>query len=314
MRSAVCCFLLATAAAVQPKELSDWFASPDGLAMTRQDAAALAAQEAQTLTQCGVTIRALSDLKATMYDPGHMDLPMKELRSQILLLAEQHASPADLGYLFDVLFSTYTHGGAGLGLPKLIAQQQAIELARLRTNPKDLQSLYGALLTPSFGINVKRAQDLALTLARAGADSKILIAAYPRTRNLDSAVASAVSSNLDGVVRRHAKDGKPYTALEFQSHYRDWLSEWTDAPSEMHVAEDHKAYTAGEFATHYGNIWESKFKSGAVATQMRLAADGKPYDMVEFQSFYTDSWQTRWAAAPELPCKECAPFDASEVG
>jgi len=312
---ALAALFLRSVVSVQPKELEDWLASANGLAMSRPDAAALASREWQTLTQCGVTIQTLADLKKAMYDPSGMDMPLKDVRSQILLLAEQHASPQDMLSLFDVLHSAYSKGSVALGLPLADAQAHAVDLVRRRTDADQLQALYKVMRNPAFRFDKATSQTLALKLAPAGADPGKFLATYSRTRSLDEATSDAIVGNLDGLVRRYAKDAKAYSAAEFLQYYPGtFLQEWLDAPMEQRVADDRRAYTAGEFAKHYGATgWHSKFVGAAEATQERLAPDGKAYRISEFQAHYADTWQQRWANAPELPCAECSPY-AEEGG
>merc|ERR1712151_888525 len=126
--------------------------------------------------------------------------------------------------------------------------------------------------------------------------------------DLQKATLMSVSANLQGLVKRHAKNGQPYTVEEFQKYYpSDWIQEWLDGPLEKKVSTDKKAYTASSFSRHFGTNWAAKYRTSDEATQVRLAKDGKPYTIAQFQSYYGNSWQTEFNAAPELACLEYAP-------
>lgn len=314
-----CLLLLRPAASVQPKELEDWFASSQGLALARPEAEALAAQQWQVLTQCGVTVPKLQALKDVMYDHKGMDVSMQQLRSELLPLAEQHAAPEKLGRLYTALSSGYTISG-GLALDKAEAQLRAVDLVRHRAEPDELYALYRAMYGyGGLGFDQKSAQQTSIQLALAGADAGRFEDAYKQAKAKGAsgpaattqAAGAAVASELSGLVRRYAKDAKPYTAAEFQQYYgQRWLDEWLAAPMELRVSSDRLARTASQFAKHYGSQWQDRYSASAEATQKRLAGDAKAYSMQEFQGYYGDSWQSQWASAPELPCSQCAPYAA----
>merc|ERR1712176_1229378 len=122
-----------------------------------------------------------------------------------------------------------------------------------------------------------------------------------KNKDLQKAMLMSVSANLQGLVKRYAKNGQPYTVEEFQQYYpSDWLQQWVDGPLEKKVSTDKKAYTASSFSRHFGTNWAAKYRTSDEATQVRLAKDGKSYTIAQFQSYYGNSWQTEFNAAPAL--------------
>lgn len=285
--------------------------------MARPDAAALASRQWHILTQCGVTVKALQALKTQMYDHPGMDLGMARLRTAILPLATQHVTADKVGQLYTALSSGYTMSG-GLGLPKADAQDWALKMAPLRAEPDQLYELYKVMYGYfGIGFDQKTAQQTTIQLALAGADAAVFQDTYTQTKNqsassqmaTDKAIAASTIANLQGLVRRYAKDAHAYTASEFQQHYAaGWLVEWLDAPMEMRISDDRLAHTASQFKRHFGKAWATKYRTGVEAIQMRLANDATTYTMQEYQKYYGDDWQRQWAASPELPCAQCAPF------
>mmetsp|Transcript_41713 Transcript_41713/g.104813 ORF Transcript_41713/g.104813 Transcript_41713/m.104813 type:complete len:328 (-) Transcript_41713:135-1118(-) len=298
--------------AVQPKELEAWLVSPQGFGMSQPEAESLASQQWHTLTLCGIEVKDLQALKNVMFDTKGMGLDMVQLRKEIFPLAEQHVSPVKLGTMYTALTSSYTISG-GLALPKAQAQETAITMLKSRAEPDELYALYKVMYGYSgLGFDKTTAQRTAISLAIAGADANTFKTTYQQSKNIVLAQNAAVAAELSGLVRRYAKDAKPYTASEFQKYYgNDWFSEWSAGPMELHVSSDHRAHTASQFARHYGANWQTKYQASAEATQKRLASDGKVYTMLEYQSYYGNSWQTLWSASPELPCSQCAPFVAA---
>lgn len=318
--AAVVAVLLASlqADAVQPKELEEWFASSQGLAMTSTDAEQLASQQWQTLTQCGITVWYLQSLKDAMFNHAGMDLAMTQLRREILPMAEQHVNPDKVGRMYQALSSGYTISG-GLALPKAEAQSQTLTMLKARAEPDELYALYKVMYGYSgLGFDQRKAQQTSIYLAVAGADGPQFKATYQYATDhgakpvdaMDQAQSASVVEELSGFVRRYAKDAKPYSAHEFQQYYghSSWLAEWMAAPMELRISSDRLAHTASQFAKYFGNKWQDTYKKSEVATQKRLAQDGKAYTMQDFQSYYGDSWQAQWATSPELPCSQCAPF------
>ncbi|CAE7518308.1 rps1 [Symbiodinium natans] len=308
--------LLVPAWALQPKELEDWFASPSGLAMTTSDAAAAANQHWNALAQCGVEIRNLQALKDTLSDRNSIDLPLPDIRSQIIQLAEQHIASEKLQQLYRVLSSGYTLSG-GLALPKDEAQTMMHLLALKKAEPEQLKALYQVMYGYSgLGFAKSVAQTTSIQLAQAGADASQFKATYLATVQKGQAAAiteaskAAVAHDLAGLVRRYALDAKPYTASEFLQHYGEggWLDQWLDSPLEKRVSNDRQAYTANQFSRHFPGSWEAMYKQSPEATQLRLAQDGKTYSMLEYQQYYGDQWHDQWSVSPELSCKECAPY------
>jgi len=301
--------VLACAIAIDQKSLEDWFASADGLAMARGDARSLAQREWRTLTQCGVTITSLRNLKAVLYEHEGMDLGMADLRREILPLAEHHVSPQKLGSFYTALSSSYTLSG-GLALPKVEAQRTAISLVKDRAEPDQLYDLYKVMYGYyGLGFDQKTAQTLSIQQARAGADAAQFKETYAQKRDVQAAVKESINANMRGLIRRYAKDAKVYSAQGFQDYYgARWLPEWLDAPMELRVSSDGRAYTANQFAKHYGSNWYARYGLAVEATQQRLADDGKTYDVKEFKDYYGDQWQGRWYDAPEAPCAQCKPF------
>ncbi|CAE7243093.1 rps1 [Symbiodinium pilosum] len=284
--------------------------------MTAGDAAAAAKQHWNALAQCGVEIRNLQSLKDTLSDRNSIDLPLPDIRAQIVLLAEQHVAPEKLQQLYLALSSGYTLSG-GLALPKDQAQTMMHLLALKRAEPDQLKALYQVMYGYSgLGFAKSLAQTTSIQLAQAGADSahfkETYIASAPRGQATAIAEASkaAVTNDLSGMVRRYALDAKPYTAGEFLQHYGEgaWLNQWLDSPLEKRLSNDRRAYTANQFSRHFPSTWIAMYKGSQEATQIRLAEDGKPYTMAEYQQYYGDQWHDKWSVAPELSCKECAPY------
>eukprot|EP00440_Ansanella_granifera_P045773 gb/GFBE01049584.1/.p1 GENE.gb/GFBE01049584.1/~~gb/GFBE01049584.1/.p1 ORF type:complete len:335 (+),score=66.44 gb/GFBE01049584.1/:1-1005(+) len=303
--------------ALQPKELEDWLASSEGLAMSRDEAAASTSQYWNSLAMCGVEIKQLQSLKDVLYDHSGIDLGMSELRSKLMTVAEQHVSPAKLAQLYQVLSTGYTLYG-GLALPKPQAQSLTIELAIRRAEPDQLKALYQVMYGYSgLGFPQKQAQQSSIELAVAGADAAQFKATYSArvaqraTADMafEDASFAAVSQNLQGLQRRYAADGALYTAPHFRDYYGQgaWLTPWGSSPLEKRMSSDRRAYTASQFSRHFRS-WQSVWEASQEATQVRLAEDGKPYTMLEYQQYYGSRWQEKWYMAPELACKECAPY------
>ena len=61
--------IAARAWALQQKELEDWFASSNGLAMSRSEASHAASRSWTSLAQCGVEVQTLQKLKDP-WDPS----------------------------------------------------------------------------------------------------------------------------------------------------------------------------------------------------------------------------------------------------
>ncbi|CAJ1418490.1 unnamed protein product [Effrenium voratum] len=299
--------------ALQPKELEDWFASSNGLAMSREEAAHTASTSWNALAQCGVEVSTLQKLKDTLQDRNSLDLSLPEIKSQLLLLAEQHVNPDKLRQLYYALSGSYTLSG-GLGLAKDAAQTMTRLLALKRAEPDQLKALYQVMYGYSgLGFDRALAQTQSIQLAQAGADAAQFKETYLATvqkgkqEALIEASKTAVAKDLEGAVRRYALDGSLYSAAEFQRYYGEgWLSAWLDSPMEKRISTDRRAYTANQFFRHFKSI--AVFKNQPTATQQRLAEDGKVYDVAEFHSYFRDQWHDKWSVAPELACKECAPY------
>jgi len=312
------CLLLAfvtSAWALQPKELEDWFASANGLAMSSSEAAREASRSWNSLAKCGVEISTLQALKDVLHDAGSIDLSLEEIRSQILELAEQHIKPDKLKQLWSALSGVYTFTG-GLQLPKAEAQAMTHLLALKRAEPEDLKALY-KVMYGYYGLGFDRAlaQSQSIQLAEAGADAAAYKDTYSATLQkgqqaaLIEASKASVAKNLDGLVRRYALDGKVYTAAEFQQYYAsNWLTAWIDSPMEKRLSTDRRAYTADQFSRHFGGSWASLYQQRPEATQLRLAEDDHVYNMAEYQKYYGDQWHEKWSASPELACQECSPY------
>merc|ERR1719469_15308 len=195
-------------------------------------------------------------------------------------------------------------------------------MAKLKVEVAELTSLYSQM-TGWFGLgfNQSLAQETATLLAFAGADAANFAALYRKVapsggtaEAIRIASASAVNADLNGVIRRYAKDGVALYSHEFQSRYeKQWLMEWLASPEELHVSSDNLAHTAGQFFKQYGTGWEIVWHATLEATQVRLGKDGEAYTMLEFQEFYSDAWQAAWREAPEVPCKQCGPFAMVDV-
>eukprot|EP00930_Biecheleria_cincta_P042381 TRINITY_DN29158_c0_g1_i1.p1 TRINITY_DN29158_c0_g1~~TRINITY_DN29158_c0_g1_i1.p1 ORF type:complete len:348 (+),score=78.54 TRINITY_DN29158_c0_g1_i1:58-1101(+) len=303
-------------AALQPKELEQWLTSPTGLALSQADAEKVVHASVSALSQCGVGISQLQALKNVMYDHNGMDLDLPTLQLRVLPFAEHHVSPDKVQQLYQALSTGYTISG-GLGLPKQQAQTMTLDLAWKRAEPDQLKMLYKVMYGyHGLGFDQKLAQQTAIELATAGSDANAYKAAYSQALShgsspadaREAAARAAVAADLDGLVRRYAKDAQPYTAEQFMQYYHaNWLSEWTSGPLEKHVSLDGRAYSANQFSRHWSN-WHDKYQSSPEAVQLRLAQDGKPYTMKEFQQYYSNTWQEFWAQAPELACKQCAPY------
>ncbi|CAK0842744.1 unnamed protein product [Prorocentrum cordatum] len=295
-------------ASIQPKDLATWLSSEDGLGLSTSAASALAGQEYRALTLCGVTLQDLQALRDTL--KTKLDLGVSAtVQKSLFVLAEQHATADKLYSMYYYLSSSYTlHGG--LGLDKDRAQSMAISMTLARAEPDQLYALYQVMYGyKGLGLDQKTAQGYAIQAAVAGADAPTFKETYLKNKDLQKAMLMGVSANLQGLVKRYAKNGQPYTVDEFQQYYpSDWLQEWVDGPLEKKVSTDKKAYTASSFSRHFGTNWAAKYRTSDEATQVRLARDGKPYTIPQFQSYYGNSWQTEFNAAPELACSECAPY------
>mmetsp|Transcript_66788 Transcript_66788/g.169325 ORF Transcript_66788/g.169325 Transcript_66788/m.169325 type:complete len:336 (+) Transcript_66788:56-1063(+) len=303
--------------AVTPQQLANWFSSSGGLAMDGREASNLASLVASPLTQCGVTVSTLQVLKDVLYDHSTIDLGMADLRKNIIPLAEHHVSPDKLKQLYNVLSSGYSISG-GLGLPKDRAQKAMLEFALNLGEPDQLKALYQVMYGYSgLGFSQAQAQETAIALTAYGADDAQFKESYraalgkgaTSVRALQDATEASVKANMQGLVRRYAKDATAYTAEEFEKYYpTGWLKEWDTAPQEKRLASDKKAYTASQFSRHFGSAWAAKYRTSQEATQRRLAEDGKTYSVKDFQGYYHDQWQSKWSNAPELACAECAPY------
>jgi hypothetical protein len=310
---------LTRAFAATPQEYEAWFRASNGLAMSSSDAAAWARSYSANLAASGVTVPALQKLRDVMYSSSGLGLTLPVVRQNILLQAYEHASPEKLGALYNLLYGGWWTSG-GLSLPKSEAQSRALDLNLRRTEPELLKALY-EVLYGTFGLQLPQAesQKTAIEQSAAGADPAKFKETYlsakkkglPPATCTAEASREAVKANLQGLVRRHAKDTVPYSAAEFQSHYGDgWLNEWLSSPFEQRVAQDRFEYTAASFAEHYGSSWVVQWANSKVATQVRVAQDGKHYTMKEFADYYRDAWQNLWDQAPEMSCLECAPYPA----
>lgn len=305
-------FLLALAswpvASIQPNDLAAWLSSENGLGLSSSAASALAGRECRALTLSGVTLQDLQALKDTM--KTRLDLGTSvTLQNSLFVLAEQHVAADKLYNMYYYLSSSYTlHGG--LGLDRARAQAMAISMTMARAEPDQLYALYQVMYGyKGLGLDQKTAQGYAIQAAVAGADAQTFKENYLKNKDLQKAMLMGVSANLQGLVKRYAKNAQPYTVEEFQQYYpSDWLQEWVDGPLEKKVSADKKAYTASSFSRHYGTNWAAKYRTSDEATQVRLAKDGKSYTIAQFQSYYGNSWQTEFNAAPELACSECAPY------
>merc|ERR1712032_856539 len=292
----------------QPKDLANWLSSEDGLSLSSYAASALANQEYHALTLCGVTLKDLQALKDTM--KTKMDLGISAtVQNNLFVLAEQHVAADKLYNMFYYLSSSYTlHGG--LGLDKAQAQAMALSMTLARAEPDQLYDLYQVMFGyKGLGFDQKTAQTQAIQLALAGADAPTFKENYMKNKDLQKATLMSVSANLQGLVKRYAKNGQPYTVEEFQKYYpSDWIQEWLNGPLEKKVSTDKKAYTASSFSRHFGTNWAAKYRNSEEATQVRLAKDGKSYTIPQFLTYYGNTWQTEFIAAPELACLECAPY------
>jgi len=285
------------AVAVLPKELESFLYAPSGLDMPRQQAASVSSQMAPVLKEANVTITDLKRLKATLYNPSYLAFTVPELRSRLLVLAAQRLDPSELEQMYVTLYKQ-------LDLTKQDAKLKSLELVRNKTDVSQLKTLYDKLAAFQKKEEAKRS---AMTLAAAGCDPAVFDKSYSSSKDVKDAGLSGIRAYLNGAVRRYAKDGKAYTASEFQSFYSEkWLSEWLVAPLEKKVANDKKEYTASEFKAFYEDSWEKKWQAASISTQLRRANDGKAYGVGEFSSYYGDGWQAKWAHAPALPCVECA--------
>merc|ERR1719195_2554782 len=110
--------------------------------------------------------------------------------------------------------------------------------------PDQLKQLYQVMYGYSrVGFDQKTVQTQAIQESILGTDAAKFKEEYLKTKNLQAAITIGVVGNLQGLVRRYAKDAKPYTAQEFQNYYgSSWLLEWHDGPLEKRVS-DRKAYT-----------------------------------------------------------------------
>lgn len=282
------------------KEFEDYFYSTNGLDLSRSDAASLAASQTSTLNRCSVTVPILKGLRTEMYSSSGIDLSKSELQEQLLPFAYQHVAPQDLSAFYKALYST-----SSLDMSKPDAKNFAMGLSLKHASASYLVPLYQTLY--KF-LSKSDSQRWAVDLTAAGADAETLGSVYNSQRSkgtqvaLAEAAAAAVAVNLNGEVRRYAKDGVDYSAKEIQSYYgTNWFKEWLAAPEEKRITSDGKAYYAIEFLSFFGAVgWEAKWKSSMVANQMRIADDNKEYDMKGFKQYYKDQWQEKWFAAPEI--------------
>jgi hypothetical protein len=251
----------------------------------------------------------LQALKDVLSDPKKLGLDTGAVQKNIFVLAEQHVSPDRLYTLFFYLSSNYALRG-GLSLSIAESQEKSLKMIVERADPDNLKDLYRVMYGyDGLKFDQKTAQTQAIQETLAGTDDATFKETYTKTHDLQKSIDMGVPAYLQGLVRRHAKDGKPYTAEEFQKYYSsNWLSEWLDGPLEKKVSTDKKAYTAGAFSRHFGGNWAPEYRTSAEATQVRQAGDGKPYTIAEFESYYGKTWQTEWKLAPELPCQECTPY------
>jgi len=306
MRALLALFV-AGAAAVSVDELSKWFESAEGFNYMSSDAQKLAQQEAPILTQCDVSVEDLASLKKVLYSTSSLDLSMDWCKNNLLSLAKQHVDPKELGKMYAVLYST-----RGVDLPKSEAQSRSIEMVKAYAEADQVQALFDFLYSMR-GANLfkSEAQAKTLELGKAGCDPVALTNSFAaaqgtKEQRLQQATSSAIRANLNGEVKKYAKDGQIYTAKEFQDYYQDsYMKEWANGVPEKKMAEDWKAYTASQYRIEYQKYWENYWHKASTATQRRLAEDGKVYTVPEFVQFYKDDWQTKWRAAPELPCQEC---------
>jgi len=304
----VLALLLRAAQCVQPKELEHWLSSPEGLGMSATDAEKEAEERWQSLTQCGVTVKNLQALKDTMANQKHMALDVLYNRHWFFKFAEHHVNPSKVTQFYDLLSSGYTLYG-GLAYDKNAAQEIALEMVDKSADPDVLYALYRVMYGyDGLGFSQDSARHWSIQLAEAGANATAYKEAY-QTSAAESPHL-AVAAYLSGLERRYAKDGKAYIAEEFYSFYTagTWMDEWISAPLEKRLSADRRAYTANQFSRHWPSAWVDKFKGSKEVTQVRLANDGKAYTIAEFRDYYADKWQRSWADAPELACKECAPY------
>jgi len=309
--------LLLPVSAVDPEDLQKWFQADAGLSLSEADAAAKAKEEAPILTQCGVTLLALIDLKILL---AGMSMGITDIRENILPLARAHVKPDSLNKLYIALSSSWSSTG-GLELPQAEAQMQAMGMAESRVQVAELYGLYQTMYGFwGLGFNQTLAQQTAVQLTYAGADASDFKSIFQRTapsgeaQALRIASASAVNADMQGLIRRYGKDGLAYYSREYQARYADqWLKAWQFAPQELHVSSDGQMYTAGQFSQHFGNGWELVWHATLEATQVRLGKDGGAHTMPEFRDLYHDDWQNVWFEAPELPCKQCKPFETAAV-
>ncbi|CAJ1368119.1 unnamed protein product [Effrenium voratum] len=192
------------------------------------------------------------------------------------------------------------YGYSGLGFDRALAQTQSIQLAQAGADAaqfKDEEAPRNLDASPiARWLSEGTIQETYLATVQKGKQEALI-----------EASKTAVAKDLEGAVRRYALDGSLYSAAEFQRYYGEgWLSAWLDSPMEKRISTDRRAYTANQFFRHFKSI--AVFKNQPTATQQRLAEDGKVYDVAEFHSYFRDQWHDKWSVAPELACKECAPY------
>ncbi|CAK9007044.1 Intraflagellar transport protein 122 homolog [Durusdinium trenchii] len=290
--------LVSLGVAIDQNELAQWAASSTGLNLMTSEAQQVAAKQAPVLTQCGVSVQNLKDLKDTMYQTSSLDLPMGRVRELIFDLAKQHVDPQALSSMFKTLWSN-----SGVDLMKSDAQSRSIELVKAYAEPIQVLELYKNLWS-SQGVNLMKseAQAKSLELGKLGCDPVGLLNSFRAAQGstqqrLDQASDSAIRANLNGEARRYAKDGSIYNAKEFQDYYHaDYKKEWANGVLEKKIAPDGKAYTASEFRIYFASSWEQQWHAATTATQQRLAEDGKVYSLSDFVQYYKDEWQSKFAS------------------
>jgi len=132
--------------------------------------------------------------------------------------------------------------------------------------------------------------------------------AYPQALPVAYAVPQEgdLVTQFTGLARRYAKDGKPWTAIDFQKWYSgSWYSEWQQSPQEQRVANDWQSYSVESFASWWPSNWQTKWDDSKEATQQRRTSDGKTYNMWDFKKWYGDPWRAQWMKSVVVPCVEC---------
>merc|ERR1712107_133179 len=218
---------------------------------------------------------------------------------------------------YDALTSGFTIH-SGLELPQAQGADLAVKLAGARASVSELYALYKNMYG-WFGLGFTKAvsQQLSLRLCQAGANYSAFTSTYISTWHqagadaaLQAAVPASVKNELNGVVRRYAKeDAQPYTAGDYQMRYgTQWLDQWLASPLELRVSSDSQAYTAEQYRRHFGSSWEAQYRSSDEAIQMLSLGDTATLSMQGFQKVLGESWQAEWAKSTELPCRQCRPY------